>query len=343
MSKTKRSHQRIGIRPSVLEAFLAETIKAKEPVLITGRPGIGKTDIVTEAARKAGAHLIVSHPVVSDPTDYKGFPFIDNNNEANFIPFGELRRLVEATELTVFFFDDLGQAPTSVQASIMQLVLARSLNGHKISDHVVFIGATNRREDQAAVSGMLEPLKSRFSIVHLEPTHEDWENWALRNGEFPIELIGAARYKKEWIEQWEANSEIENSPCPRNLVKCASFMKMPNHLRKQGFISRMGPGAGSELASFVEIYGQLPTMEEIERAPNKVPVMDEPSKQYAIITALTKHVNKKNISSVVTYVERYPKEHQTMFMQYMVRNEELTHTKEFSKWANENAHILGVK
>ena len=68
------------------------------------------------------------------------------------------------------FLDDLGQAPMSVQAAAMQLILARRINGFKISDKVIFMAATNRREDKAGVTGILEPVKSRFAwIVELVP------------------------------------------------------------------------------------------------------------------------------------------------------------------------------
>src|SRR5688572_28860406 len=154
--------------PSQLEGFLAFCFTNRLPVLIKGKPGIGKSDITEQAAIAANCKLIISHPVVSDPTDYKGLPFA-MNGEAHFLPYSDLKKLIDAKEPTVFFLDDLGQAPAAVQAACMQLILARQLNGHKISDFVTFLAATNRKEDKAAVSGLLEPVKSRFaSIVELE-------------------------------------------------------------------------------------------------------------------------------------------------------------------------------
>jgi hypothetical protein len=84
--------------------------------MIVGSPGVGKSDIVEEAAQSAGAKTIIFHPVISDPTDFKGFPFA-KNGEADFLPYGDLKQLIEAKEPTVAFLDDIGQAPPSVQAS----------------------------------------------------------------------------------------------------------------------------------------------------------------------------------------------------------------------------------
>ena len=122
------------MKPSQLKRLLAKTIPAREPVLITGAPGTGKSDIVEQATREAGAELIISHPVTSDPTDFKGLGALVDG-EAKFLPFDQLKDLITATRPTVFFLDDLGQAPPAVQAAAMQLILARRVNGHKVSGH----------------------------------------------------------------------------------------------------------------------------------------------------------------------------------------------------------------
>jgi hypothetical protein len=64
------------MKASQLNKLLAVTIPARLPVLIKGAPGVGKSDIVAQACIAAGAELIISHPVVSDPTDYKGCPML---------------------------------------------------------------------------------------------------------------------------------------------------------------------------------------------------------------------------------------------------------------------------
>src|SRR5712664_2410056 len=97
------------MRPTELLTLLAQTIAARIPVLITGAPGIGKSDLVAQAASDAGADLILSHPAVADPTDAKGLPWVVDG-AATFLPFGELQRALAADKPTVWFLDDLGQA-----------------------------------------------------------------------------------------------------------------------------------------------------------------------------------------------------------------------------------------
>jgi MoxR-like ATPase len=152
------------MRPTDLLLLLSSMIVNRLNLLITGAPGIGKSDLVNQAARAADADLILSHPVVEDPTSAAGLPWIVDGH-ARFLPFGMLERAMNATKPTVWFLDDLGQAPAATQASYMQLLLAREVNGHKLSDYVTFVAATNRRTDRAGVSGILEPVKSRFCSI----------------------------------------------------------------------------------------------------------------------------------------------------------------------------------
>ncbi len=213
------------MKPSDLSNLLSQAIPARMPVLIKGAPGVGKTDIVTQACQATGTELVVSHPVVDEPVDYKGMPAIKDDH-AEFLPFGSLRRLIEAQHPTVYFMDDLGQAPPTVQAAAMQLILARRINGYQVSGQVTFIAATNRKKDKAGVSGILEPVKSRFvTIVELEPDLDDWIRWAALNS-VPAELIAFIRFRPQLLFEFAPSVDMTNSPCPRTVHNVARLMAL---------------------------------------------------------------------------------------------------------------------
>jgi hypothetical protein len=57
----------------------------------------------------------------------------------------------------------------------MQLILARRVNSFTLPDCVSFVAASNRRQDKAGVTGILEPVKSRFAtILEVSPDLDDW-------------------------------------------------------------------------------------------------------------------------------------------------------------------------
>ena len=91
-----------SIRPQQAANLVGRYIDARIPVLLTGAPGVGKSSIVEQAAKAAGYDVILSHPVVADPTDAKGLPWPGKDGEsATFLPFGDLARAIKATTPTV--------------------------------------------------------------------------------------------------------------------------------------------------------------------------------------------------------------------------------------------------
>ena len=327
------------MKPAELSTALQFVVKNNFNMLITGAPGIGKTDIVKQAAAALKCNLILSHPVVSDPTDYKGLPFasvVNGKTLADFLPFGDLRKLIEATGLTIFFLDDLGQAPVTVQAAIMQLLLAREINGHKISDEVRFIAATNRKQDKAGVSGLLEPVKSRFhSIVELTVDTDDWVNWAIGAGQ-PIELIAFNRFKPDLLTSFVPNRDIVNGVTPRTVAQLGKMQNagIPAGLEFEMFQGAVGEAYATEYSAFLELFRKMPNIDQIIFDPKGTAVPTEPGILYGLIGALAHKMNDTNIDNIVTYLNRLPQELAVCCMKDAItRKKDLTTTPGFIKWS----------
>ncbi len=297
----------MSVTPSQLKVLLASTIKAGLPVLITGAPGVGKSDIVAQAAQDAGAELLISHPAVADPTDAKGLPWpVQGAQEATFLPFGELARACKATNPTVWLLDDLGQAPPAVQASYMQLLLARRVNGHVLPDCVTFVAATNRRTDRAGVSGILEPVKSRFaSIVELEPNLDDWCQWAYPHGISPT-LIAFIRYKPDMLCNFQATADLSNSPVPRTWAHVAKLesLALPAAVESIAFAGAVGEGAATEYLAFRQMAKSLVNLDAILLDPMHAPIPKKPDQLYATCIGLAHRANHTNLQRIIDYANR---------------------------------------
>lgn len=293
------------MKPSELKIALVAAIRARLPILITGAPGIGKSDVVEQATIAANADLILSHPAVADPTDAKGLPWVVNG-AATFLAFGELQRAIDATVPTVWFLDDLGQASAAVQASYMQLLLARQVNEHKISDHITFIAATNRRTDRAGVSGILEPVKSRFgSIIELTPDLNEWCNWAI-DRDLPPELIAFLRFQPDLLCKFTATADLTNCPVPRTWSHVARILALgvPPAIQYAMIEGAIGAGAATELTAFLRLYAELPSIDQILIDPNSVSIPTNPSTLYAVSAALAHRATQQNFSRVAQFVQR---------------------------------------
>jgi hypothetical protein len=329
--------------PSELTTYLEFAIKNRFNVLVTGKPGIGKSDIGHQASANAGREVILSHPVVSDPTDYKGLPFAANG-VAEFLPFGDLRKLLEAEKPTTWFIDDLGQASSAVQASLMQILLAREINGHKISDNVSIIAATNRKEDKAAVSGLLEPVKSRFGggIIELQVNHEDWVRWALQNS-MPVELISFVRFRPDLLDKAVPTKEIKNSASPRTVAAVGKVQNagVSESLMNEAFKGIVGESFATEYMAFLKLYKDLPSIDDIFLNPKTADIPKTPGGKYAISGAIAAKAKPDRMGAITQYIDRLPAENAVACMKDInIRSKECTRTQEFIQWASDKGDFL---
>ncbi len=255
--------------------FLVETIKARIPVLVEGAPGIGKSEIMNAATELADADLIVTHPAIEDPTVPAGLPFIVDGL-ADFLPFGALRRARSAKRLTVWFADDIGQATPATQAAYMPLLDAARGNNAILGEaaqHIVFVAATNRRGDRAGVSGILEPVKSRFgTIVPLDVDLDSWCNWAIDHNVDPI-LIAFHRFKGgALLSDFKPTGDLTNSPSPRTWyhVNKLIALNLSSVARQAAIAGAVGEGAAVEFGAFEKSWKLLPNIDQILIDPSKV-------------------------------------------------------------------------
>ena len=325
---------------------LIEAIKFCLPndlnLMIDGAPGIGKTDIVKQAVSELEYDLILGHPQLADPTVYAGLPFPVNGEYASFLPFGELKKLIEAMRPTAYFCDDVGQAVYAVQSALMQVTWGKQTNSHKISEHIKFLMATNRRQDKANVAGILATLKSRFLLFHLVVSHEDWISWGITH-KMPAVLLAFIKFRPELLHDFKPNYDMINSPCPRTVAELGKAINAgcPKSIEPQIFAGCCGTGFTTEFLAFLDMFRALPSIDLIFKNPNDVEIDHEPSVLYAITSALFSRVTEKNIGPAMSYINRLPKEFQVFFIKSAVmKNKSISNTAPARDWFLANGSVL---
>lgn len=311
------------MKTSLVANTLARYVPRSFAALLVGAPGVGKSDLAEQAAHACNADFIVSHPVVADPTDVKGLPWPDVARDvAKFLPFGDLARAMRATKRTVWLLDDLGQAPPAVQAAFMQLLLARRVNEHVIPDCVSFIAATNRRSDRAGVSGILEPVKSRFvSIIRVEPDFDDWCTWAFAN-DVPVEVISFLRFRDEFFHDFKPSAEMTNSPSPRTWNHVGKILRSgpPPETEKEEYEGAVGEAAATEFTGFLRMYRSLPNLDAILLDPDQGRIPDLPAALYATCTGLATRASPQNFARIAQYANRLHSAGKGEFAALLVRD-----------------------
>lgn len=333
------------VSPGQLSILLEQFFLARQTVMITGAPGIGKTDIVSAVANKLKMDMIVAHPVVDSPIDYKGLGFMDaKTGKADFFPFGNLRRVLEAEKPMVYFFDDLGQAPVAVQAAAMQMLLSRSINGKKIPDCVTFCAATNRKEDRAGVSGIIEPVKSRFcTIIELVPEVNAWMSWALRN-DIPPKLVGFIKFAPKYLTEFKPTQDMSNSPSPRTIAHTGRIlhMKLPSSIQLAALAGAAGSAFAHELNAFLTVFDKLPDPQHILQHPNELNIPAESlDLRYAMTVSLATICTAPQMPNFFKALSKWDKEFSVLGVEIAVRRDtKLVQTPAVMEFLQANKQVM---
>ena len=153
---------------------------AKLPVLLRGRHGIGKSQVVYQLAAQMGLPVIERRASQMTEGDLVGLPSIDGNR-TSFNPPDWFKEACE--EASVLFLDEVDRATLEVRQGIFELTDSRKLNGHYLHPETIVFAAINGGEhgEQYQVNEMDPAELDRWSVWDIEPSVEDWLNWGKEN------------------------------------------------------------------------------------------------------------------------------------------------------------------
>jgi len=234
--------------------------------------------------------------------------------------------------------------------SFMQLLLARRVNGHALPECVSFVAASNRRTDRAGVSGILEPVKSRFAaIVELEPHIDDWCVWALAH-DLPAEVIAFLRFRPDLLCAFAPSADLTNCPLPRTWAHAAKLLALglSGPVQHMALAGAVGEGAAVEFSAFLRLWVELPNIDAILIDPDAQPLPTEPATLYAVVTALGTKAAAKTFPRIARYAERLTEAEHGEFAALLLRDclrrdKAILQTKAFvSLMAKKGDHDLGA-
>jgi hypothetical protein len=158
---------------------LIQCMAQEQSFLLLSAPGIGKSEMVYEAAREAGLACRSLLGTQIAPEDVSGVPRIVGERSV-FCPPRVL--LPEKPEPFCLFLDELPACAPDVQKAFYSLLLERRLGEHALPPGTWVVAAGNRLQDRALVRAMSSALVNRVAILQVRHDTDEWLAWAQRAG-----------------------------------------------------------------------------------------------------------------------------------------------------------------
>lgn len=295
-----------------LKEAITLSMEAGIPLLIRGRPGIGKSAIVRQAAEaaadKAGRRFIEwnAQPKAEkenlltdaetrkktyiyadvrlsqyDSTDLKGLPdFGRDNATLTWRPMLLFAVMSKTESAGMLFLDELTNAAPSVQMAAYQLMNERAIGETTLADGVAILAAGNDAEDNCHILEMPLPLRDRLMEFQLEADADAWIRWAAENGTHPT-VIAYVAWKKADI--LHIADDGHKPTTPRGWARVSK-------LRKHGADAVLAaetsvhPATAKTYAAFCKLEDKI-SVEEILAAPEKAAKLEAQLK-YILLAAL---------------------------------------------------------
>ena len=254
-------------------------LEARYPIILRGRHGIGKSEIVYQIEKDLPYTDGVIERRASQMTegDLMGLPSIDS--------IGDSSRSVSVTKWNppdwfkescdrgvLLFLDEIDRATPEVRQGIFELTDSRKLNGHTLHKDTVIVAAVNGGDNSPEYQvGEMDPAElDRYTVFDVEPTIEDWLEWSkdivtphvwdfvnqnrnhLEHSEGSFEPGKVYPSRRSWARFSETIGRVGDDPCKID----ASIL----FALAQGFV---GFEAAISFRDFVVNYEKVVTVEDI--------------------------------------------------------------------------------
>ena len=315
------------MRPSQAIDFLASVIKHNETevsrgnvhalikVGLEGEPGIGKSAIVRQAARKAGYDCQTFLASMKDPTDLSGGMYQDGH----YAGFLRPRFLPEGDARTVLFFDELGQAHLSMQNACANVILDRKAGDHLLAPLTTCVAAWNPAKSRAGSTRLPSQLLNRMTVIGITPTKGDFTDYARANGinddvTYFIDFAG-----EKVLHDFDAQRDVNATPRSWEGVSNTLKLGLPYDVEGEAIAGQVGLNHQAAFNGFRKLRSEIGNVREVLTNPTGATVSERREIQYATLLMLSQIVDRRSFAAAMTYVARIPaKELEVFFVKGLI-------------------------
>jgi hypothetical protein len=186
-------------------SVVPHVINARYPVLLRGRHGIGKSEVVYMLGRNLSLPIVERRASQMTEGDLLGLPSTDGA-VTTWNPPAWFKTACD--EAVVLFLDEVDRATPEVRQGIFELTDSRKLAGFTLHPDTIIVAAVNGGEHGSQYQvGEMDPAElDRYTVFDVEPSCEDWLAWAKTNVDTVVwDFINQNRNHLEHTGDYEPN------------------------------------------------------------------------------------------------------------------------------------------
>lgn len=172
-----------------LTRLLPIALRARKPIMLRGKHGIGKSEIVYQLAEHMSSIMGLAdkdyvYPIVerrasqmADAGDIMGLPQLDGVT-TSFLPMKWFHQ--PCIMPCILFLDELDRGCTDVRQAIFELADSRKIAGHVLHPDTIVIACCNggHGENQYQVGEMDPAELNRWTVFEFKPSVAEWLGYA---------------------------------------------------------------------------------------------------------------------------------------------------------------------
>lgn len=321
----------------IVEAYLKNP---RQNIGFRGPPGIGKTEGIYQAAeiiRKTYPDFFVKVNILSqmDSVDFR-MPWVDSNNQYRFLPAQDWSFPPDAKGIV--FLDEAANANSDVLKAVQQCMSDRKLGDIVFSDGIMFIIASNNKEDRAGANSIPTAFANRVEWHQVQADHESWLQWAYKKG-LDVSLTSYIKKFPQCLNNFQADRDV--NPTSRSWYKVNDVIG--SAFEYDRICGLIGQEYATQFVAWRKLWTQFPEKEDIERDWERAKLPNTMDAQFALTMAMASWATPKNWASMVRYTRRLSLEYQTLFMKEAPRMKpeaQFKGTSEYRQWIVDNQKNL---
>jgi MoxR-like ATPase len=252
-------------------AIVDSIADARFPVLIRGRHGIGKSQLIYQFAGRRSLDVIERRASQMTEGDLIGLPTLEQRTNALVTKWAASDWFQDACERpVVLFFDEVDRGAMEVRQGLFELMDSRKLAGKRLHDDTLMFAAVNGgiHGSNYQVTDMDPAELDRYTTFDVEPTVEDWLTWGKDNVAGEVwDFINNNRAHLEHTDTFEPNKKY---PSRRSWARASQALVRSKLIEKgatpelqaivQGFV---GFEASTAFTDFVRNYDRQVKVEDV--------------------------------------------------------------------------------